>query len=246
VAFRSVFDPKLVEHIPGVLDEAEHWWGPDRTFFAGKLGKDHFTIVGMNYSDPAAADAPYKDSVWNSEGSQETLKQQYAGWHPIIQQLIDAAPSVRQYPDTFADGLDSWIQGDGQVTFAGDAAHAHGGAFAAGGSLAMDDAYAFTLAIWQVFPPGESRPSRDEITRALRLYERTRKPHTDRVLSTVHSHNQRSVERLGIKETDEKLRKRMLDRADLYWIHEHDVEATFAEVLVQDVVEYQQTMEARL
>lgn len=47
-AFRSVFDAKLVEHIDGVLDEACHWWGPDRTFFASRLGKDLFTIVGGN------------------------------------------------------------------------------------------------------------------------------------------------------------------------------------------------------
>lgn len=38
VAFRAVFDADLVKDIPGVLGEAHHWWGPDRTFFASKLG----------------------------------------------------------------------------------------------------------------------------------------------------------------------------------------------------------------
>ena len=232
MAFRSVFDAKLVEHIPGALDEAVHWWGHDRTFFASKMGKDLYSIVGGNYSDPDAIDAPYKDATWNSEGSLETLKDFYKDWHPTIKQLIEVSPYIKQYPNTFASSLDSWIHGEGRITYAGDAAHAHGGAFAAGGSLALDDAYAFTRAISHYYPEGSTRkPRRQEISAALRLYERTRKPHTDRVLSTVHTNNKRAVERIGKPETDEQLRMRMTSRADNSWIHEHDVEAAFAQAL---------------
>ncbi|EME40439.1 hypothetical protein DOTSEDRAFT_177423 [Dothistroma septosporum NZE10] len=231
VAFRSVFDAKLVEHIDGVLDEASHWWGPDRTFFASRLGKDLFTIVGGNYCDPAKNDAPLRDATWNSEGDLQTLKEYYKDWHPVIQQMIEASPYTKLYPNTFGSGLDSWVHGNGRVTYAGDAAHAHGGAFAAGGSLALDDAYAFALAISHVNPPGSPKPSKSAIVEALRIYERTRKPHTDRVLATVHVSNTKMIERLGKEESDEELRKRMTNRADPAWIHEHDVEATLRKVL---------------
>lgn len=237
VAFRSVFDAKLVEHIPGVLDEANHWWGPDRTFFASRLGKNLFTIVGGNHSDPNTPDAPYKDSVWNSDDSVDAVKGLYTDWHPVVKQMLDATPHIRHYPNTFAAGLESWVHGDGRVTFAGDAAHAHGGAFAAGGSLALDDAYAFSLAVVHVYPPGSSqKPGRVDITRALRLYEKTRKAHTDLVLLTVHANNKKAIERVGLVETDDQLRKRMLGRADPFWIHEHDVDATFGKVLAQETI----------
>ncbi|CAK1361718.1 6-hydroxynicotinate 3-monooxygenase [Cercospora beticola] len=239
VAFRSVFDAKLVQHIPGVLEESYHWWGPDRTFFASKLGKDLFTIVGGSYSDPNAPDAVYKDSTWNSEGDLEVLKDFYRDWHPTVRQIIEATPNVRLYPNTFASALDTWVHGNGNITYAGDAAHAHGGAFAAGGSLALDDAWTFSRAILHVFPSGARKPSKLEIAAALRIYEQTKKPHTDRVLSTVHANNQKTVERLGRTETDKELRARMKSRADPSWIHEHDVDATFLKVVAQQNVETQ-------
>lgn len=234
VAFRSVFDAKLVEHIPTVTDEANHWWGPDRTFFASRLGKDLFTIVGGNYSDPNAPDALYKDSVWNSQGDLETLKGLYQDWHPSIRQMIEASPYTRLYPNTFATSLDTWVYGDGQITFAGDAAHAHGGAFAAGGSLALDDAWAFTGAVYHIYPPASTKPSLGAIAKGLQLYERTRKAHTDRVLATVHANNQKIVERQGKPESDEQLRARMKSRADPSWIHEHDVNDAFEQAVALD------------
>ncbi|KAI5362650.1 putative FAD-binding domain, FAD/NAD(P)-binding domain superfamily [Septoria linicola] len=235
VAFRSVFDAKLVQHIPGALDEAVHWWGPERTFFASRLGKDLFTIVGGNYSDPDAPDAPFSAASWNSEGSLDTLKDFYKDWHPAIRQMIAASPYTKLYRNTFASGLESWVHGDGRATFAGDAAHAHGGAFAAGGSLALDDAYAFARAIFYIYPNGSVKPGRKAIDTALRLYERTRKPHTDRVLLTVHVNNKKAVERIGVQETNEQLRARMTSRANNSWIHEHDVDATFQQALTNNV-----------
>lgn len=117
VAFRSVFGAKLVEHIPGVLDEAYHWWGPDRTFFSSRLGKNLFTIVGGNYTDPNAPDAPWKDATWNSDGDLGVLKSYYKDWHPMIRQMIDASRYVRMYSNTFASSLETWVHGDGRVTF---------------------------------------------------------------------------------------------------------------------------------
>lgn len=232
VAFRSVFSADLLPpDFDAALEEANHWWSSERTFFASKLGRNLFTIVGGWHSDPEDPDAAYKDATWNSDGDIKVVKTLYKDWHPTIRQLIDAAPYVRQYPNTYASALDSWVHEDGLVTFAGDAAHAHGGAFAAGGSLALDDAYAFALAILHVYPPGAPKPTRDEISKALRLYEQTRKPHTNRVLSVVHENNKRTLDRIGRAETDEQLRKRMSSRQSMAWLHEHDVVGAFDAVV---------------
>lgn len=234
VAFRSVFDVKLLEGLDTALEEANHWWGPDRTFFASRLGQDLFTIVGGHYSDPDAPDAPYRHATWNSDGNVDVLGEYYKEWHPVIRKMVDSTPYTRLYPNTAAPGLDTWIYGNGRVTLVGDAAHAHGGALAAGGSLAIDDAYAFAAALWHVFPPG-AHPSTPDIQRALSVYERTRKAHADRVISTVREGNKAILARLKkTRETDEELRARLKNRPDPSWIHEHDVEAAFAQAVAQD------------
>ncbi|KAF2104451.1 FAD/NAD(P)-binding domain-containing protein [Rhizodiscina lignyota] len=240
VAFRSVFDVKLLEGLEdAVLNEANHWWGPDRTLFASRLGNGLFTIVGGHYSDPDAPDAPYKDATWNSDGDVNVLRDYYKDWHPVIRRMVNASPYTRQYPNTAAPALDRWTYGHGRITLAGDAAHAHGGALAAGGSLAIDDAYAFVAALWHVFPPGTGSHSSSDVLRALLLYERTRKPHTDRVISTVHEGNKAIIARLRQKstETEDQLRARIKSRSDPYWIHEHDVVASLTKAIAQELKE---------
>jgi salicylate hydroxylase len=235
VAFRSVFDVKALDGLDTGVDEANHWWGPDRTFFASRLGSDLFTIVGGNYSDPDAPDAAYKDTNWNSDGSIDVLREYYKDWHPAVRKLVEATPYIRQYPNTAAPGLTTWIYGNGRVTLVGDAAHAHGGALAAGGSLALDDAYAIKAALWHVFRPGAIHTTAD-IQRALSLYQRTRKTHTDRVVSMIQQGNKATIARIqkGV-ETDQELRMRLGNRSDPYWIHEHNVEAEFAQAAAEDL-----------
>jgi salicylate hydroxylase len=117
----------------------------------------------------------------------------------------------------------------------GDAAHAHGGAFATGGSLAIDDAYAFSLALGSVFPyTATKKPSPEEIHRALRLYEATRKPHAERLLKVVHAANKAKAAKfaLGERETDEELRARATKGSNTSWLHEHDVVKAFEETLL--------------
>ena len=236
VAFRSVFDVSLLDGLDcAVLDEANHWWGPDRAFFASRLGNGLFTIVGGQYCDPDAPDAPYKGAIWNSDGDLSELRNYYREWHPVIRSMIDASPYIRQYPNTAAPALERWSHCDGRVTLAGDAAHAHGGALAAGGSLGVDDGYAFASALWHVFPPGSTHCSVYGIQQALSLYEKVRKPHTDRVISTVDIGNKAILARIraGKVETDDQLRERIRNRSDPFWIHEHDVEEMFAKAIAE-------------
>ena len=235
VTFRSVFPQSHLEHIQDLPDEANHFWGPDRSLFISKLGKGLFTVVGSYQSDPAASDAPYKDATWNSDGDVGVLREYYKDWSPLVRSIIDATPYTRVYPNAAASGLETWVLGNGRVTLAGDAAHAHGGAFAAGGSLALDDAWAFAASIRHVFPEGlATQPTESQIRRALRLYGGTRKAHTDKVIRVVHEGNLKTLARIGVKETDEQLKSRMKNRYDPTWIHEHDVVATFEQARASD------------
>lgn len=251
VIFRSVFPRSLVAHIPDLPDEAVHYWGVDRTLFlsplAGGGGEDLFAIVASTQCDPEAAgdEAARGEPVWNRKGSLEEVRELYQDWHPTLRAIIQANPHTRVYHSAAADGLDSWVLGAGKVTLAGDAAHAHGGAFAAGGSLAIDDAWAFAQSLLHVFA-GEvgdgakataafrqPKDKSDRVAAALRLYERTRKQHTDRVQKTVADKNRATLQRLraGVVESDQELRRRMRTRQDLAWIHEHDVVSSFTKAV---------------
>ncbi|KAK6833353.1 hypothetical protein PG987_008047 [Apiospora arundinis] len=241
--FRSVFPISHVEHIADLPREAVHIWGPDRTLFVTPLAQGLFSVVGSHQEDPEAppGTAQYQVSTWDSKGSVDDLRQFYKSWSPLVRAIIDATPYTKVYPNSAADALTTWVLGDGRITLAGDAAHAHGGAYAAGGSLAADDGWAFAQAVRQLLrghqgrsvdgPTPSSIISGLEIEKALRLYERTRKPHTDRVQQTVQRRNETTVRRIGKVESDEELRERISNRPDLRWIHEHNVVDEFSQPL---------------
>jgi len=117
------------------------------------------------------------------------------------------------------------------VTLVGDAAHAHGGAFAAGGSLALDDSLALGLAFKHVFS-GKTTFSIENIDKTLRLYSRTRQPHTARLLRIVHGQIDKKAAVFATAEAeDDALVARLKNRPDTEWLSEHDVEAAFAAVV---------------
>lgn len=158
-------------------------------------------------------------------------------WNPLIQALTEATPYTNLYPNFAGDALETWIF-DSRVTLVGDAAHAHGGAFAAGGSLALDDAFALGLAFKHVVQSchGKTQISLDNVQKALELYTNTRKPHTDRLLRIVHNQIGTKSSSSGTLEEDAKLVSRMKNRPDTVWLSEHDVEAAMTASIAQSQV----------
>jgi salicylate hydroxylase len=154
-----------------------------------------------------------------------------------VKQLADVCPEIRYYPNYFCgSSLETWIFGD-RVTLIGDAAHAHGGAFATGGSLAIDDAYALYLALTTVFSvDATQKPGQEEIRRALKLYEDTRRPHAVKLLKVVHANNEMKTKKIlaETRETDEELRERAKVGSGTVWLHEYDVVGAFEEVLKKE------------
>ena len=147
----------------------------------------------------------------------------------MVKALTEVAPLTRIYPNFSGSSLSTWVFGS-RATLIGDAAHAHGGAHATGGSLAIDDAYCLYLSLLSVFPFTATRkPSPQEIGKALELYEATRKPHAERVLKKVHAANKAKAAKVGIPEGDEELRARAAKGSDTNWLHEHDVAKAFEE-----------------
>jgi salicylate hydroxylase len=162
------------------------------------------------------------------------IADQIKNWNSVVKALAEVTPDIRYYPNFSCSApLDTWVFED-RVALIGDAAHAHGGAFATGGSLAIDDAYALYLSLNSVISGStDQKPSAREIRKALRLYEATRKPHAEKLLKVVHAGNDAKTEKIrnAMLEKDEELRARAQKGSNTRWLHEHDVAKTFGETL---------------
>lgn len=124
---------------------------------------------------------------------------------------------------------------ESRVTLVGDAAHTHGGAFAAGGALAIDDAYALYLAFKHVFSSKNgTKGSAKDIETALKLYDRTRRPHAERLLNIVL---QGINKKPAATDSDDAAVQRIKNKPDTTWLSEHDVEKAFADVVRQGTVD---------
>ncbi|KAL7953971.1 FAD/NAD(P)-binding domain-containing protein [Trichoderma compactum] len=233
VYMRSTFDVALVEgKVPDLPADAAHWWGPDNAFFSSRLGKNIYTVVG-SYNDGRSGEELEKSIAWDQVGNVQLLREKYKDWHPIIKALTELTPYTRLYPNYAGDALPSWIPAS-RVTLVGDAAHTHGGSFAAGGSLALDDSFALGLAFKQVFSSGAPNLpfSQENIRQAFSLYDQTRRPHAARLLSIIHDLMSRKAPTYKTpEEADEALRARMRNRPDMLWLSEHDVEKAFEQVV---------------
>ncbi|KAF1732214.1 6-hydroxynicotinate 3-monooxygenase [Beauveria bassiana] len=230
VFVRSTFDASLVEgKIPDLPLDAVHWWGPSDSFFASRLGKGQYTTVGA-YQDSRSGEELDKAITWNQTGNVAYFREKYKDWNPVVKRLAELTPTVRLFPNYAGSALSTWLPAP-RVALLGDAAHTHGGAFAAGGSLALDDALALGLALRHV---SESKAAGTvlqlgEVQHALTLYDRTRQPHASKLLDIVHgalAKNQSS--HASAEAEDEALIARLKNRPDLTWLSEHDVEAAFA------------------
>ncbi|KAL4928108.1 FAD-dependent oxidoreductase [Aspergillus undulatus] len=91
------------------------------------------------------------EPVWNAPAGVDTLREQFKDWALVVPRLIERIPWVRQYANVAGAELENWSFENG-VTLLGDAADTHGGAFAAGVELAVDDVYALARTFDQVLP----------------------------------------------------------------------------------------------
>ena len=153
----------------------------------------------------------------------------------MIRSVLAASPYTKVFPNVAGAALPIYYF-HSRVVLLGDAAHTHGGPFATGGSLAIDDAYALYLALLEVFPiTRATKPELWELESALILHDSTRRPHITKLLNVVHAQNEAATAALrnGHRDTDEQMREKIKKRHNTTWLHEHDVVAEFHKALLQ-------------
>ncbi|KAJ3895769.1 FAD/NAD-P-binding domain-containing protein [Lentinula edodes] len=259
MALRAVFDEEhiqdLISRNPEIRNSV-HVVGPDRNFFSSMLGKGKFTVVGLGYHS-AEEEEEEEGKKWDDVVDVESFRNEYKDWNPWITDLLDRIPpnSLRVHPGWGSNQVPPPIHA-GRIVLLGDAFHPHGGALAAGGSLAIDDSIALFLSLQHVQQSQSSTPSTSspspspsdassnspskvsmrtrlsisELSHALGLYASTRLPHAGRVFNVVERMRE-NVVKLGRLWDEEKIQEWARDKKEVVWLHEHDVHKAFVDAL---------------
>jgi len=145
--------------------ESTAWLGPGRHFIhyfvsAGKL---------LNFVGHVEQDG-WRSESWTERGSVDDLRAAYAGWHPLVQRVIDAVDETFIWAVFDRKPLDRWTYG--RVTMLGDACHPMLPFMGQGGAQAIEDAAAITACLLKCG---------DDVKAALNLYEAVRQPRAARI-----------------------------------------------------------------
>lgn len=170
VAYRTTFPASRMrgELVPTVRTK---WWGPDRhmVIYPVTAARDEIYFVT---SQPEEADWMTPES-WSAKGDLDELRASFAGFHPEVQAVLNAAAEVHKWALFERDPLPNW--GAGRVVLLGDACHPMTPYMAQGAASALEDAMILSRCLEGVNTNG--------ISAAFNRYEATRKPRASRIQS---------------------------------------------------------------
>ncbi len=205
IAWRAVIPvSRLPENIMDVVSTV--WCGPKKHAVVYYLRSGTlFNFVGC-----VEHDRPQEES-WTTKRPWEDLKADYAGWHPMIQSVIDAIDK---------DGCFSWALNNrkpvsnwstGRATLLGDAAHPTLPYMASGGVMAIEDAAVLARCL----------DSDEAIPDALQRYQRNRIERTARIVNG--STDARTLYRIeDVEEMRRAFKDQDLSKSRSQWLYSYD------------------------
>jgi len=141
------------------------WLGPRKHFVNYFVrGGELINFVGV------VEDASWQGESWREPGDAALLRRDFAGWHPVVGRIIDAAEDVFRWALHDHPPLPHWTRE--RVTLLGDACHPMLPYLAQGAAMAIEDAWVLArmLEQWD-----------DEPERGLTEYEQYRRPRAAKV-----------------------------------------------------------------
>lgn len=163
VAWRAIIPTKaLGENVPDPT--ACVWMGRGRHAVTYRLGDgDLVNFVGVVETDK------WTEESWTEKGKPEEALKDFAGWHPLVVSLLEAAPPDHLYRWALFERapLSRWT--DGCAALLGDAAHPMLPFMAQGAAMAVEDAWVMARELSK-----EGRSVED----SLKAYQDVRLPRT--------------------------------------------------------------------
>ncbi len=159
-------DPQTAELMTDV--NAIAWMGPGRHVMAYPLRKGAMYNLVMCHPGQA------KPGEWNVPGDVEQMKAMYADFGALIRKVITKVTSCLRWTLADLPPLPTWLSKSGKSVLIGDAAHAMVPFLAQGASMSIEDGACLAECLDRVETPGE-------VPRYLRVFEKIRKPRTERI-----------------------------------------------------------------
>ncbi|MGO6690203.1 FAD-dependent monooxygenase [Rhizobium leguminosarum] len=174
VGHRAMISAEKLKKFDLTFEDCVKWWGPDRhmmVYYTTSRRDEYYYVTGVPH--PA----------WEFDGafvqsSREEMSEAFAGYHPVIQALIEATDDVTKWPLFNRNPLPLWSQG--RLVLLGDACHPMKPHMAQGAAMAIEDAAMLARCL-------EETGSQDYAT-AFRLYEASRRDRATQV-QTVSNAN---------------------------------------------------------
>jgi salicylate hydroxylase/6-hydroxynicotinate 3-monooxygenase len=168
IAYRTTYPAALLNGHP--IDDCTKWWGEDRHIVIYFVKPDRSEV----YFVTSVPEPDFRIESWSTTGDVKTLRAAFEGFHPQVQHVLAACPSVHKWALVDRDPLDRWC--DRNVTLLGDSCHPMTPYMAQGAAMAIEDAAVLSRCLDGVDVEG--------IAGAFRRFEATRKERTSRVQLT--------------------------------------------------------------
>ncbi len=155
------------ERLPARLipPSATVWLGPGRHFVHYYVRRGELVnFVGV------VETGRWTEESWSTPGDPAELARDFAGWHPMVRTLIEAADGVYKWALYDHEPLPAWSRGS--ITLLGDACHPMLPYLAQGAAMAIEDAWVLSRMLdrWEDHP-----------AEGLTEYERYRRPRATKV-----------------------------------------------------------------
>jgi 6-hydroxynicotinate 3-monooxygenase len=168
IAYRTTFPASLLNGYP--IDDCTKWWGEDRHIVIYYVKPDRSEV----YFVTSVPEPEFRVESWSAKGDVKTLRAAFEGFHPQVQHVLAACPSVHKWALVDRDPITRWS--DGNVTLLGDACHPMTPYMAQGAAMAIEDAAVLSRCLEGV--------EREGVPAAFQRFEATRKERTSRVQLT--------------------------------------------------------------
>ncbi len=170
VAYRSLIPRSSLGDLQ--VDDNTKWWAPDRfviTYYTTEV-RDELNLVTGSPEEWTAKDFQPKDATTDA------LLADFAGFHPDVQRVLKAVPSLTKWPMLERKPFSPWSKGS--VVLMGDACHPTTPFMGQGAGMAFEDAVVLARCI-QGMNDGDA-------PEAFARYERTRIERTSRIQRESH------------------------------------------------------------
>ena len=168
VAYRTTFKAARMNGAQAPTVRTK-WWGKGRhmVIYPVTAAGDEIYFVT---SQPEKAEWRTAES-WSAKGDLDELRASFAGFHPEVQAVLNAASEIHKWALFERDPLPSW--GNERIVLLGDACHPMTPYMAQGAASALEDAMVLSRCLEGI--------DADGIPNAFKRYEATRKPRTSRI-----------------------------------------------------------------